>query len=207
MKTSWRDLSRFRLKCSVSIIFSTMVLSPALHPSLFLTTSSNPCLLLDPVSQLGDARVDTGLVPTSAALTPAYDAGLEPHSTLLETHQGASGVSLVSTVSGERLLDWLWMWEHDNYMGVKPICISPLSWCRSVSPGMRRLLRPRIRCRASWRWLGPRWPRYTPCRWWFSPMPSAAAAPLNLQEQDKGVTWPLCSSLTSKVVMGWISVS
>lgn len=80
----------------------------ALHPSLRLMSSSNICHLLDPVSQLGDARVDTGLVPTSAALAPAHDAGLEPLPTLLETHQGAAGVSLVSGVGGGWLLDWYW---------------------------------------------------------------------------------------------------
>lgn len=119
MNKSWRDLSWIRLKCSVSIIFSTLTLFPTLHPSLCLTTSSNPRLLLNPVSQLCDTRVDTGLVPTSTALTPAHNAGLEPLPTLLETHQGASGVSLVRTVRGERLLDLVWMWEHDNYIGVK----------------------------------------------------------------------------------------
>ncbi len=121
MNKSWRDLSWIRLKCSVSINFCTLTLFPTLHPSLCLTTSSNPCLLLNPLSQLGDARVDTGLVPTSTALTPAHNAGLEPLPTLLETHQGASGVSLVRTVRGERLLDLVWKWEHDNYIGVIPV--------------------------------------------------------------------------------------
>lgn len=86
-----------------------MTLFPALHPSLFLTTSSNPCLLLDPLSELSDTGVDTGLVSTSTTLTPAHNASLEPLPTLLETHQGATRVSLVNVVREEWLLDWVWM--------------------------------------------------------------------------------------------------
>ena len=77
---------------------------PSLHPFPFLAASSNPGLLPDPLPQLGDPAVDTGLVPTSAALAPAHDAGLEPLPTLLEAHQGTSGVSLARTARGERLL-------------------------------------------------------------------------------------------------------
>lgn len=75
-------------------MFSTASLS-------VLTTSLNPRFLLYPVPQFGHTRVDTGFVPASAALAPAHDAGLEPLSRLLETHQGASGVSLVSTIRGD----------------------------------------------------------------------------------------------------------
>lgn len=85
--------------------FGKLALFASLHPSPFLTASSNPGLLPDPLSQLGDPAVDTRLVPTSTALTPAHDAGLEPLPTLLETHQGTSGVSLARTARGERLLD------------------------------------------------------------------------------------------------------
>lgn len=119
--TSWRDLSLIRLKCSISMFFSTVTLFPALHTTLFLTASSNTCLLLDPLSELGDAGVDTGLVATSTALTPTHNAGLEPLPTLLKTHQGATGVSLVNMVKEEWLLDWVWKWKHDYYMVWKPI--------------------------------------------------------------------------------------
>lgn len=109
-----------------------------MFPPLTLSLSSNSCFLFDPVSQLSDAWVDAGLVPTCAALTPTHYASLEPLPTFLETHQGASRVSLVSTIikrgEGERtviiltfgcegtIITWVW----------KPIYSSPFSFlsCR-----------------------------------------------------------------------------
>lgn len=87
-------------------------------PALFPPTSSNLCLSLDPLYQLGDARVDAGLVATRAAFPPAHNAGLEPLPTLLETRQGASRVSLVTIVRGERLYIGSGRWERDNYKSV-----------------------------------------------------------------------------------------
>ena len=126
MNKSQRDLSRIRVKCSVSIIFSTPVF-PILQPSLFLTSSSsNPRFFFDPVSQLGDTRVDARLVPTSTALAPAHYTCLEPLPTLLKTCQGSSGVSLVSTTRRKRFLDWVRMCEHDNNVGVKTDLYQPV---------------------------------------------------------------------------------
>lgn len=192
LRTKLRDFSCIRLKCSI--------FGPR---SASLTSSSNSCLLPDPLSQLGDARVHTRLVPTTAALAPAHDAGLEPLPTLLETRQGPTGVSLVigSEDGEEWLSDWVWMWEQDNYTGGKihmcckthlhpPLGLENWNWLENVSPGRHRLLQPWIRCRASWRWVDPRWPHYTRCRWWFSPLPSAAVAPSHLREWDEGVSTP-----------------
>lgn len=219
MNTSWRDLkSCIRLKCSFSIIFSTLTLFPALHPSLLLTASSNPCLLPDPFSQLGDARVDTGLVPTSTALAPAHNAGLEPLPTLLKTHQGAPGVSLVSAVRGDRLLYWVWMWEHDNYMGVKTYLYQPfvlftlfwrtwlydLTWHASTPPAKNPLQSIlEVTCPSVTTLHTVSLMIFTDafcssCAFW----PAKAG-----QRGQRSATWPPCSSLTSKVLMGWISVS
>lgn len=146
---------------------------PLFIPHCPLTSSSNPCLLLDPLSELGDTGVDTGLVPTSTALSPAHNASLEPLPTLLKAHQGATRISLVNMVREEWLLDWVWKWEHDNCRVWKPIYKSFLPFilllriCCVCSPGMRQLLLPRNHCRASWRWSGPPWPCYTLYHWWF----------------------------------------
>lgn len=190
MDTSWGDW--IRRKCSFSIIFSTALLLPTPRPFLFFTPSSNPRLFPDPFSQLGDARVDAGLVPTSAAFTPAHNSGLEPLPTLLETHQGSSGVSLVSRGVGWVIgLGWdVQVWQPIYVIASSFHSILGLFMCCMISPGMRQLLRPRIHCRASWRWLCPQWLCYTLCRWWFSPSPSAAPAPSDLQVQDKGVSAP-----------------
>lgn len=144
---------------------------PTLHSFPF----SNPRLIFDPFSQLGNPRVNPGLVPTSAALAPTHDAGLEPLATLLEAHQGSSRVSLMVTV---RLSHSDRVWKTLRYL--------------NVSPGMRRPLRIRIRCRASWRWAGPPWPRYIRCRWWSSPTPSEGAVPFDLREQDSRVNAQSC---------------
>lgn len=151
--------------------FGTLMSLPTLHSLLF----SNPRLIFDPISQLGNAGVNPWLVPTGAALAPTHDAGLEPLPALLKAHQGSSRVTLVITV---RVSHWDWMWKTVPAL--------------TVSPGMRQPLRLRIRCRASWRWPGPPWPRYTRCRWWSSPTPSAAAVPFDLQERDRWVNAQWC---------------
>lgn len=110
--------------------FDTLMFLLTLHSLPF----SNPCLIFDPVSQLGNARVNPRLVPTCTALAPTHDAGLEPLPALLEAHQGSSRVSLMITAKVSH-----WDWMRKTAAAV------------NVSPGMRRPLRLRIRCRASWR--------------------------------------------------------
>lgn len=110
--------------------FDTLLFLPTLHSFPF----SNSYLLFDPFSQLGNACVNPRLVPTCTALTPTDNAGLEPLPTLLEAHQGSSRVSLMITA---KVSHWDWMWK--------------IAVVLKVSPGMRRPLRLRIRCRASWR--------------------------------------------------------
>lgn len=92
-----------------------------LQPSLFPTQTSNICLLFNPFSELGDACVDTRLVPTSAALSPAHNARLEPLPALFEAREGASRVTLVIMVGGEWLLDCIWMRSaHINKLFFSP---------------------------------------------------------------------------------------
>lgn len=74
----------------VASSFRCLIVSLPRVPSL------DPRLLLDPASQLGDARVNARLVAAGAALAPAHDAGLEPLPTFLEARQGSARVALMT---------------------------------------------------------------------------------------------------------------
>lgn len=173
-------------------------------PPLATLSSSDSYLLLDPLSQFGDAGIDTWLVATSTALAPAHNACLEPLPTFLETCQGSAGVSLPSTTRPQWLLDWCWKRESDNY-GVKKKHLH-------CSPGMHRLLRTGSHCRAFLRWPGPLSLCYTRSHWWFSLKPSVATGTLELWGQTyKGVIGcpilPTVHHWHQKVLMVRISVS
>lgn len=84
--------------------FGTLMFLPTLHS----LPSSNPRLIFDPLSQLGNTRVNPRLVPACTALAPAHDAGLEPLPALLEAHQGSTRVSLMITAEVSHRENWMW---------------------------------------------------------------------------------------------------